>query len=94
MGGINTYTYVNGDPISYADPQGLWINIAIGAAIGGLTNLGYQLWENNWNFSCVNPYEVARWVAVGALTGALVPEGSLLAGVCRQSRTGGHLAVG
>jgi RHS repeat-associated protein len=78
--GLNTYTYVEGNPLSYTDPEGLWVNIAAGAAIGGLGNLGYQLWNNGGKFKCVDWGDVAKWTAAGALAGVLVPEGLIVRG--------------
>jgi hypothetical protein len=76
----NVYAYALGDPIDYNDPRGEFINIAIGAAIGGLGNFAYQLWKYDGNISCVDPWEVAKWAALGGLTGVLVPEGLLARG--------------
>ena len=80
FGGINRYAYAEGDPLNKTDPKGLWVNIAGGAVIGGLGNLGYQLWNNGGNFKCVDLGDVGKWALIGGLTGALVPEGLIASG--------------
>ena len=67
-GGINAYAYAQANPIMSADPNGLcpW---CIGAAIGGLLDLGIQLAQNGGNFSCVSWGQVAGATAMGAVGG-------------------------
>ena len=89
MTGQTIYAYVGGSPISSTDPEGLWVNIVGGGLIGGLGNLGYQLYQNDGDFKCVDLGEVGSWAAAGALAGALVPEGLLArAGMQTVSRWG------
>jgi len=79
-GGINFYRYANGNPVSYNDPNGEWVNVVAGAVIGAVGNLTYQLWKNNWQFRCVDPWQVGKWAALGAMAGVLVPEGLIARG--------------
>lgn len=82
-GGINLYNYAYINPNNNIDPEGMWVNIVGGAAIGGVGNLGYQLWNNGGRLDCVSWTDVATWAISGALTGALVPEGLVAQGGLR-----------
>ncbi len=44
--GYNMFAYCNNNPIIAADYDGEWLNIVIGAVIGGAINLGIALWEH------------------------------------------------
>jgi len=68
-GGVNLYTYVNGNPISYTDPRGLWVPQAIGAAVGGVSGLIQTGNAVGWSWS--NAGTIATGGAVGAAFGAV-----------------------
>jgi len=78
-GGINTYAYVNGNPLSYTDPEGLfpWWAIGWGVANGLMT--GYQRWLD----PCASWGQIGRDVAGGFASGfiaGIVPITSMTAG--------------
>jgi RHS repeat-associated protein len=78
-GGINTYAYVNGNPVSYVDPEGLipWWAVGWGVANGLMS--GYQRWLD----PCASWGQIGRDFAGGFASGfiaGIVPITSMRAG--------------
>lgn len=68
-GQSNLYQYAGADPLNTTDPSGKFG--LIGAGIGALGNLGWQLYQNGGNFGCVNLAEVASWGLAGSGAGII-----------------------
>ncbi len=70
-GGTNFYAYVGGDPISHRDPTGRcpW---CVGAAVGGVLDLIYQLNKYHGDIGCVSWGQVAGAAVLGAIGGELL----------------------
>ena len=73
--GLNNYAYVGGNPIMMTDPSGKFVNVIVGALIGGGADLAGQLVSGmitgksfNESFQSINWAEVALSTAVGAAT--------------------------
>lgn len=48
---MSPYSYMGGNPVSQIDPDGQWVHIAIGAAIGGVVNLGLKAYQGKINLA-------------------------------------------
>ena len=83
-GDTNLYRYVGNNSTNATDPTGMWLNFAIGAGIGFALDLGFQLWENQGDFSKIDPTRLAISTISGAIGGGigsgLVKGGALVAG--------------
>ena len=70
---LNLYTYCHNNPIIGTDPSGHWLHIAVGALIGGASELVGQLIDNGGHFSEVNWAAVGMQTFSGGLSAALGP---------------------
>jgi hypothetical protein len=61
----NRYSYCINNPLKYTDPDGEWVNLVIGAVIGGTTNVLFNL-KNIDNF-----WQGLGYFGIGAVAGAL-----------------------
>lgn len=86
---FNRYAYCLNNPLKYTDPSGEAWHLAIGAALGGITNLAF-----NWN-NCDGFLEYATAFLVGAaggfVTAATGGAGASIWAVSGVAATGGAL---
>lgn len=70
LGGINTYTYVGGNPLSRSDPSGRFFWVIAGGIIGGGLDLAAQ-YAKNGNLNNIDLAELGLATAAGAAGGGL-----------------------
>jgi len=76
---LNRYAYVQNNPLKYTDPSGHFANVIVGAAIGAVigaaVSAGPQIIQNAREgqplTTNIDPGEVAKAAAVGAVGGAV-----------------------
>jgi RHS repeat-associated protein len=81
-GDSNLYRYVNNSPTLATDPTGEWINIAVGAVVGGLIGFGISTARQFAKISDGGSFdinEVLTATAFGVVGGAVVGANPLLA---------------
>lgn len=71
-GGVDLYAYANANPATERDPSGEFgvLGAGIGAAVGGIGNLAYQLYNNGGKFHCVSWTQVGAFALGGAVIGS------------------------
>ena len=72
MDGLNWYAYAGGNPINFADPEGKFVHVVIGAGVGGIVGIGAQVISDviQGELSGINQYG-GSFVG-GAVTGGII----------------------
>jgi RHS repeat-associated protein len=70
-GDTNLYRYVGNNSTNATDPSGMWVNFAIGAAIGFGLDLTFQLIENKGDLWKTDLTRLAISTAAGAIGGGI-----------------------
>jgi hypothetical protein len=82
-GDTNLYRYVGNSSTNATDPTGMWVNFVAGAFIGGVLDVGMQLWENRGTDKGIDLTRLAISTISGAvgggIGGALLKQGTGLA---------------
>jgi RHS repeat-associated protein len=72
---LNRYAYANGDPLSFEDPDGEFINVLIGAVAGAIGGVAVQAVSDLIRGKKPNWRDYVSAAAGGAITGALIGSG-------------------
>lgn len=96
--GLNRYSYALNNPYVYRDTTGkspTLVTAGIGAIAGAVIDFGFQLWQNNGDFSKINYAHVAGSAVGGAIFGLTLGVGSAaLAGLGVTSQAGSTILAG
>lgn len=88
----NRYTYGKNNPLVCTDPDGEWIHIVIGAALGGVINLGIKAFQGKIHNFKDGAVAFGIGAAAGAITAATGGAATSALGLSAASFAGGAVA--
>jgi RHS repeat-associated protein len=89
---FNRYSYARNNPLVYSDPDGEWIHIVIGAALGGVINLGVKALQGKIHNFKDGAVAFGIGAAAGAITAATGGLATSALGLSAASFAGGAVA--
>lgn len=89
---FNRYSYARNNPLVYNDPDGEWIHIVIGAALGGVINLGVKALQGKIHNFKDGAVAFGIGAAAGAITAATGGLATSALGLSAASFAGGAVA--
>ena len=75
LAGANLFAYCQNNPIAFADFNGEWLNIVIGAVVGALVSAVITIVDAKINGEKIDLLDVAISAGIGAVSGAIAATG-------------------
>ncbi len=91
--GFNRYAYANNNPYKYTDPDGEFVQVAIGALIGGVISAGIETYKQHKSGNGINYSKIATEGLKGAVVGGATAGVGVFMGAMAKTAEVGKLGT-